>query len=261
MNHSCSCSHGDHADGSTGEVLVQLRNLSAGYSSVPGVTGVDLTLRRGTVTALTGPNGAGKTTLLRALAGLGTILSGEIVWADGIPPRAGLVAQASNLDHYCPLTVLEFLKLSFLEKGRWSRPAKPEESLIGQALRETDSEHLKHRRLGALSGGETQRVLIAYALLRDADLLLLDEPQTGLDPESSDRLAILIRRLVESPPAPNRPNRALVLVSHDLHFVARVADQVACLRGHLCGVGTPAQMLAPHPDVHEAQRVPIALRG
>jgi zinc transport system ATP-binding protein len=221
--------------------VVRLSGVGAGYGAVAALSGVTLEVRRGEVLAITGPNGAGKTTLLRVLAGLAPATAGAVEWAGGRRARIGYVPQQAYPDDGCPVTVREFLRLAEPGLWWWQRDALGRrERRIRRIADEAGCGHLLLRSLTGLSGGESQRVLLAYALLRDAEVLLLDEPQTGLDPESTRALAATLRRLVEG------GDRALVLVSHDLHFVGEAADRVVCLRGHVCSVGPAAEMLASH---------------
>ena len=185
------------------------------------LSGVSLEISRGEIVTIVGPNGAGKTTLLRVLLGLLQPSSGRVVRTPGL--RIGYMPQRIQIDPVLPLSVRRFLTLT----GRRSRTDL--ERVLGEvgALAVIDSP------IQGLSGGETQRVLLARALLRDPDLLVLDEPIQGVDVQGQLELFALIGRL--------RKERgcAVLMVSHDLHLVMAATDRVVCLNRHVCCTGTP----------------------
>ena len=171
--------------------------------------------------SLIGPNGAGKTLLLRVLLGLIRAEEGKVASHPGL--RIGYMPQKLTLDATLPLTVRRFLSLG--------GPVP-----VGQrqdVLDEVGISALINRPMQALSGGETQRVLLARALLRNPDLLVMDEPAQGLDIHGQDELMGLIEDTRQ------RRECSILMVSHDLHVVMAATDRVVCINHHICCTGHP----------------------
>ncbi len=222
---------------------LEIRNLSVRAGGREILSGIDADIRCGEVTALIGPNGAGKTTLLHAILGL-VPYSGEIRFCRAEEhgkgtPLIGYVPQRFELDRNVPMTVLDFFALSsqrrpvFLGHSRRSR-AEAEESLAKGGV-----SHLIRRPLGKLSGGELQRVLLALALRGNPDLLLLDEPVSGVDVSGEELFCDFLDQM-------HREARfSLLLVSHDLSVVTRHADRVICLNRTIVCQGAVTQVLTP----------------
>jgi zinc transport system ATP-binding protein len=167
-----------------------------------------------------GPNGAGKTTLLRVALGLQRPDAGHLHRRAGL--RFGYVPQRLAIDETLPLTVRRFLALS---------PRVPRD--LAAALAEVGAAYTLDLPVQTLSGGELQRVLLARALLREPDLLVLDEPVQGVDIKGQAELFALIRRVRD------KRGCAVLLVSHDLHLVMAATDRVVCLNHHVCCSGHP----------------------
>ena len=194
---------------------------------------------RGGCTAIIGPNGAGKTSLLMSL--LGEMPHGGTVrirsGRDGGPLRLGYVPQRLNIDRGMPLTVIEFLVMGVQRKPLWLRvtPHLREESLHLLSLVHADD--LGTRRVGDLSGGELQRVLLALALRQDPELLVLDEASAGVDFRGEQLFCELLEELREE------RKFTQLMVSHDLGMVAHHATHVICLSRRVVAEGSPAQVL------------------
>lgn len=188
------------------------------------LSNVDLDVRRGEIVTLIGPNGAGKTTLVRLLLGIEQPERGRIV--KPASTRIGYVPQRFDVDSTIPMTVASFLALG--------ANVTPKE--IKEALEEAGALRTLHQQLSKLSGGETQRVLIARALLRRPNLLILDEPASGVDFTGEADLYDLIGSLRD------KHNLGVLLVSHDLHVVMARSDRVICLNGHVCCSGKPVDV-------------------
>lgn len=203
--------------------LIQARQLSVIRAQRTLVERADLTVHSGEIVTLIGPNGAGKTTLVRALLGLISFNSGSLVKKPGL--RIGYMPQKLHIDPSLPLTVKRFLALG------GGKPAA-----ITGALTRTGAAHLLAQPLQALSGGETQRVLLARALLRNPQLLVLDEPVQGVDVAGQAALYALINELR------HELGCGVLLISHDLHLVMANTDTVVCLNGHVCCHGHPSQV-------------------
>lgn len=222
---------------------LEIRNLSVRAGGREILSGIDADIRCGEVTALIGPNGAGKTTLLHAILGL-VAHTGEIRFCRAEEhgkgaPRIGYVPQRIDLDRNAPMTVLDFFALSsqrypvFLGHSRKSRTDAE------AALSKGGAGHLIHRPLGKLSGGELQRVLLALALRGSPDILLLDEPVSGVDVSGEELFCDFLEQI-------HRESRfSLLLVSHDLSVVTRHADRVICLNRSIVCQGATTQVLTP----------------
>jgi len=208
--------------------LISARGLGLVRNGRDLLDDIDLDIRKREIVTLIGPNGAGKTSLVRVLLGLETPDRGEVRRQKNL--RVGYVPQRFDVDAVIPMTVERFLKL-----GGEVSPAR-----IGAILNEVSAGHTRHRQLSQLSGGELQRVVLARALLRDPDLLVLDEPVQGVDYTGETELYNLIARL--------RDERGfgVLLVSHDLHIVMARSDRVVCLNRHVCCSGVP-ETVAQHP--------------
>lgn len=184
-----------------------------------------LTLEAGKIVTLIGPNGAGKTTLVRSVLGLIKVDQGVIEKAPDL--RIGYMPQKLHIDASLPLTVTRFLALG----------GKPRVNL-DEILRLTGITQLVSMPMQSLSGGETQRVLLARALLRDPQLLVLDEPVQGVDVTGQSALYALINDIRRT------RHCGVLLVSHDLHLVMATTDTVICLNQHICCHGHPEQVTA-----------------
>ena len=220
---------------------LEIRNLTVRKGGMEILSGIDADLRCGEVTALVGPNGAGKTTLLLAILGQ-MPYTGEIRFCRAEEhgqgtPRIGYVPQRLPLDTDAPMTVLDFFALSsqrrpvFLGASRRTRKATLESlELAGVA-------HLLQSPLGRLSGGELQRVLFALALRDAPDILLLDEPVSGVDVAGEERFCDFLSNVQHD------SRFSLLLVTHDLSVVTRHADQVICLNRRLVCSGATTEVL------------------
>lgn len=231
------------APASAPELIVDARGVTTSFGGRPVLRGVNLRLGRGQLVALIGPNGSGKTTLLRCLLGLqpldaGTItLFGEREFRRALP-RIGYVPQKLALEPSFVLSVREFLALRLRRTGRWfwQRHARTDETL-GPLIREIGVAPLLDRPLAQLSGGELQRVLIAFSLLSEPELLLLDEPTAGVDTPGEVTFYELIAEVQR------RRQLTVLLVSHDLSMVCRHADWIYALNGVVCCEGPPEAVM------------------
>lgn len=186
------------------------------------VRGVDLSITRGEIVTLIGPNGAGKSTTAKMAIGVLAADEGKVQRADRLV--IGYVPQKLAIDRTMPLSVERLMHLT----GRLSR-TKLEASLEAAGVL-----HLRNAEVQHLSGGEFQRVLLARAIARDPDLLVLDEPVQGVDFAGESALYQLIGDIRD------RTGCGVLMISHDLHMVMARTDTVICLNGHVCCRGTPA---------------------
>jgi zinc transport system ATP-binding protein len=185
---------------------------------------VNLDVRASEIVTVIGPNGAGKSTLVRVMLGLQPLTSGRIERQKNL--RVGYVPQRFPLTPNVPLDLKRLLSLTL----------KPSEEEIEQTLAETGIAHLKNASVASLSGGELQRALLARALLRKPDLLVLDEPVQAVDFIGETRLYELISEIRR------RHGCGILMVSHDLHMVMAESDHVVCLNGHVCCEGGPEKV-------------------
>ncbi len=216
---------------------VRFQRLSAGYPGRPVLHQLSAEIPSLAMTALVGPNGSGKSTLLGVLAGVITATSGELRYAEGSPPS--FVPQRGAVGDTLPLTARQTVEMGrWGQRGLWRRLTRTDRTAVDSAMERLGVTDLGARQLGELSGGQRQRVLIAQGLAQQSDLLLLDEPTTGLDPEARERITVLLTELVAD-------GTTVVQATHDLE-AARSAD--ACLLladGRLIGQGSPEEVLTP----------------
>lgn len=216
------------------EPVLEARDVSVTLGGEPILQGVSFALRRGEITTVVGPNGSGKTTLFRALLGL-VPHEGEIRWRAGT--AVGYVPQRFSIPASAPITVIELL---LLKSDRFWRPGK---SFLDHLPHELDlvglDRGLLGTPLGSLSGGQLQRLLIAWAMLDHPDALLFDEPTAAVDVGFADTIYAIMRRLAEE------RGTAILLISHDLNVVFRYAANVLCLNRRLLCHGPPAEVLTP----------------
>ncbi|MGZ3097580.1 zinc ABC transporter ATP-binding protein AztA [Streptomyces sp. H72] len=224
-------------DGEAGDERVRFHELNAGYPGRPVLRQLSAGIEALTMTALVGPNGSGKSTLLGVLAGVIAATSGQLRYAEGAPPA--FVPQRGAVGDTLPLTARQAVEMGrWGERGLWRRLTRRDRAVVDSAMERLGVAGLGARQLGELSGGQRQRVLIAQGIAQESDLLLLDEPTTGLDPEARERIGTLLTDLVAD-------GTTVVQATHDLE-AARSAD--ACLLltdGRLVGHGPPEQVLTP----------------
>lgn len=208
---------------------IEINGLAAGYRDKPVLHDITATLPGGRVTALTGPNGSGKSTLLAVLAGILTPTSGSVVRPG--TRRPALVVQQQSIPPTLPITVAETVAMGrWARRGLWRRLTAADRAVIAECLARMDIADLADRRLDTLSGGQRQRVLLARALAQQSDLLLLDEPSTGLDSAAREAIGAALREAAAS-------GVTVVHATHDL-AEARSADHCVLLRdGRVVGAG------------------------
>lgn len=212
-----------HAD----QALVIAKNIAYERGGRKIIHNVDLTLRKGLIYTLIGPNGAGKSTLVKLLIGLNKPDQGYIERDKSL--HVGYVPQKIQLDKNMPLTVERFLSFA---NNRFANKDKAKAE-IQSVLAEMKIEHLASSFMYSLSGGEQQRVLLARAMLRKPNLLVLDEPVQGVDVKGQGELYQLIGSIRD------RYQCGILMVSHDLHLVMSATDEVICLNQHICCHGHP----------------------
>ena len=185
---------------------------------------VSVSICENEIVTIIGPNGGGKTTLLKSLLGLRPIASGTVKRKKNL--NLGYVPQKLVIDRTLPLTVQRLMQLT----GSYKR------AQIEAALGETGVAHKLHDNIHSLSGGEMQRVLLARAIIRKPELMVLDEPVQGVDYLGE----IALYQLIET--IRNKYQCGILLVSHDLHMVMRASNRVICLNTHVCCSGQPTDV-------------------
>ena len=207
-------------------ILIELYNIGVSFGSYQALQHISLTLRQNEIITLIGPNGAGKTTLVKVVLGLLHPQQGQVIRQPHL--RIGYMPQRLMIDPILPLNVERFLSLGNNKQS------------IPKILEEVGASQVLKRPLQKISGGELQRVLLARALLREPDLLVLDEPIQGVDITGQYELYELIAQLR------NQRGCGILMVSHDLHLVMSATDYVVCLNQHLCCSGHP-ETVSQHP--------------
>ena len=201
--------------------LVKLDNAGVKISSKWLVRGVSFEVLKGQIVTLIGPNGSGKTTTAKMVLNILNANEGSIQINT---KKLAYVPQKVNIDWTLPLRVIDFMNIT----GEISK------SLILENLKLTGVENLIYSDIKNLSGGEFQRVLIARAIAKKPELLVLDEPVQGVDFNGEIALYNLIKNISDT------LNCGILLISHDIHFVMSSTDHVICLNGHICCSGTPS---------------------
>lgn len=230
--HDCCCGHNHAVPGRLAfdeTALISARGLELSFGDKPVLRDVDFDIHEGEIVTLIGPNGAGKSTLVRVLLGLVPLDGGSV--RRRRDARIGYVPQRLDIDPAIPMTVQRFLSLG----------ERVSQEDIAARLKEAGAGHVLDRQISKLSGGELQRVVLARALLRSPNLLVLDEPVRGVDYTGEAELYNLFSRLRDS------RGLGVLLVSHDLHVVMASSDRVVCLNQHVCCSGVP-ETVAQHPE-------------
>ena len=201
-------------------ILVKLNEVGIRQNDKWLVKGVSLIVEKGKIVTLIGPNGSGKSTTAKIALGIYKKIEGQV---EKYTNNVGYVPQKISIDWTLPLRVNDFMLLTENLK----------DEAVNEALSLTGVIHLKNKNLGNLSGGEFQRVLLARAISRKPDLLVLDEPVQGVDFTGEIALYELIKKISDT------LNCGILLISHDLHTVMSATDHVVCLNGHVCCSGSP----------------------
>lgn len=211
--------------------LVDLRSISLTLAGHLVLSDVSLAVEPGRIVTVVGPNGAGKSTLLKVALGLIEPDAGRVARAPGMV--VGYVPQRLAVDRILPLSVRRFLDMAL--------PGGAAGDEMARVLDRVGAAHVPSRQVTDLSGGEMQRVLLARALLRKPDLLVLDEPVGGVDMAGQAELYDLIASLARDEGA------GVLMVSHDLHVVMAATHEVVCLNRHVCCAGHP-EAVSRHPE-------------
>jgi len=225
-----------------GMPILRTAGLSVRYESGLALDDVSFELGVGSRTAVVGPNGAGKSTLFKVIAGVLTRSQGE-VHVYGHEPDGHIciayVPQRSQVDWTFPVTVADVVMMGRVGKmGLFRNPTRREWEHVQRALKVVQMTHLARRQISQLSGGQQQRMFIARAVAQEAELMLMDEPLTGLDASSQQDIFGILDQL--------RQRHVTVMVAmHDLGLASERFDQVMLLNNQLLVIGPPEQVLTP----------------
>jgi ABC-type Mn2+/Zn2+ transport system ATPase subunit len=216
--------------------LLRLDGVSFAYGRSPVLRDVDLAVTTGDFTGIVGPSGSGKTTLLRLLLGAIVPSAGMLTRMPGL--RIGYVPQIETVNWSFPVTVAEVVLMARRQRRLTPRVDGAEREAAMAVLERLGIAGLANRHIRALSGGQQQRAFLARAMLGDPQLLVLDEPTSGVDVRTRHEILHLLGELHES-------GLAIVLSTHDLNGIAAHCPTVVCLNGVVTGVGTPREVLTP----------------
>ncbi len=220
------------------DVAVRAQNLVLGYGKTVALANSSFVIPRAQVTAVIGPNGSGKSTLLNAIAGLNKPLTGTlgVVGVTNGRPRISHVLQTTKVDDALPISVREIVMMGrYAGKGALGRVRREDRQAVDRAMERLGMAGLGSKQLRDLSGGQRQRAFVAQGLAQDHDLLLLDEPMTGIDLPTAKAIDEAIHSELAD-------GCTVVITTHDLSE-ARVADHVILLSGRVVASGTPGEVL------------------
>jgi manganese/zinc/iron transport system ATP- binding protein len=233
--------------------LVRFENVTLGYGSRPVLAGLDFEIPEGDFLGLVGPNGAGKTTILRAILGSLEPMAGKVTRAPGI--RFGYVPQRDQVNPHYPLEVMDVVLMGRYDRiGVGRRPSRDDRERALAALDHVGIRDLANRFIRALSGGQTQRALIARALVGEPNLLVLDEPTSGMDLVSTTLILGLVRDLHE------RNGLTVLMVSHALNEVANYVGRIALVTEGALRVGSVDEIMTERV-LSDVYRVPVEVHS
>lgn len=220
--------------------LVEAVNLTAGYGGEPAITDLNFCLEPGQRVAVVGPNGAGKTTLFKVIVGILLPSSGTIV-VHGHRPGEHLcvsyLPQRNEVDWQFPINVFDVVMMGRLrEIGMFRRPSTEDQRVVREALERVGMGGKVRRSIGDLSGGQQQRVFLAQAVAQEPEIVLLDEPLSGLDVPSRRAIIEILDDLKER-------GITVAVATHDLNLASEQFDQVLLLNQELIAMGPPSEVL------------------
>lgn len=213
------------------EQLITLENLSVYYGHRPALQNVSGTFSQGSLTAVAGPNGSGKSTMLKVIAGVIKPTSGTIAFAKGRYEPMAYLPQAANMQRDFPISVEEVVLTGFYPKMGERKGVRQEQHVLARsALKDVGLKGYEDRQVSDLSGGEYQRALFARVIVQDAPIILLDEPFTAVDAETTARLIRLLLKW-------HKEGRTVICVLHDLLLIQKYFPESMVLQGKCLGSG------------------------
>jgi ABC-type Mn2+/Zn2+ transport system ATPase subunit len=216
--------------------LIELEKVTCRYGHDPVLVNIDLRVRAGDFLGVVGPSGSGKSTLLKAVAGSVTPIAGHVRRRPGV--AVGYVPQVETVNWFFPVTVREAVLMARIDGRRLPWPSRAELAEADGVLERLGLADLAGRHIRELSGGQQQRVFIARALLREPDLLLLDEPTSGVDVRTRHDVMHVIHEL-------HHDGLAIVLTTHDLNGIAAHLPSLVCLNREVIAHGAPSRVITP----------------
>lgn len=221
--------------------LFEAKQVSVRYGDAVALRDLSFTLQAGKQVAVVGPNGAGKSTLFKLMVGEIRPNSGSITLHGSQPEQhlcVAYVPQRKNIDFSFPATVADVVMMGRVGKiGLFRWPRRHDRDIVAQSLARVNASHLANKQIGALSGGQQQRVFIARALAQEAELLLLDEPLSGLDMPSQEKLFEVLDTVTSE-------GVTTFVATHDLNLAAQRFDQMMLLNTRLIALGEPGVVLS-----------------
>ena len=240
--------NGHHHGGCESACCLKVSDLSVAIGTEQILSHVDLHLHCGQMAALIGPNGAGKSTLIKAILGQQAYTGTISFSTPGHPnekPRIGYVPQSPNFDSADPITVQDLFLLCTGKRPAFLPAGKRARERVLRCLRTVRGETLIDKRIGTLSGGELQRVLLALALEPMPNILILDEPLSGVDVEGMELLMDMMDEIRQ------KFDLSILMITHDFSMLRRYVDQVVLLRQSVLRCGTPDEVL-DSPEFRQA---------
>jgi len=223
--------------------MLNIQNLTVAYDDTPVLTDVAVQFNAGKITGIIGPNGAGKSTLIKAMLGLIKSQSGTTTYNDRpikqLQRQLAYVEQRKDLDLTFPITVFEVVLTGTYGKlGLFHRPGKAERKASLAALAQVGLEKFADRQIGALSGGQLQRVFVARAIVQQAEIIILDEPFVGIDLQSETAIMTILKQWRDA-------GKTIIVVHHDLNKVSHYFDDLVILNHGIVDAGTVADVYRP----------------
>lgn len=219
------------------KVAIEIKNLTYSFDEYVALDDVSFDVHVGDIVAIIGPNGSGKTTLLKNITGLYTPSSGSVKLLDKNPKdvrkKIGYVPQKFEFDRKIPISVQEFMSLERCGESEHSQ------TNITKVLKDVGLKKINNQKLGTLSGGQFQRVMIARALLHKKEILIFDEPSTGIDIKGEETIYDLIVSINK------KYGTTCLIVSHELNVVSKYANHVICLNKKMVCYGSPEVVINP----------------
>lgn len=234
---------------------IKVQNMTVAYQANPVIWNIDISIKKGKLTAILGPNGAGKSSLLNAMLNLIKPISGDIQFSiqnewnefQQVQKHIAYVPQNSSVDWDFPSTVLDVVVMGrYAHLGWLKRPKKSDYKIAEEKLNEVGMLPFKNRQISQLSGGQRQRVFLARALTQEAEIYLLDEPLAGVDIKTEKVIMSLLRDLVKQ-------NKTVVVVHHDLQTVEEYFDEIVFLNHEIIEYG-PVETTFIEENIQETYR-------
>jgi ABC-type Mn2+/Zn2+ transport system ATPase subunit len=223
---------------------LEIKNLSVAYNGRSALEGITFSVPKGAMLGVVGPNGGGKSTLLKAMLGLVRPQTGTVEilgrWVDRrVRKLVGYVPQREDVDWNFPVSAFDVAMMGRVPSMRpFCRPTARDRELVWEALKTAGMERLADTPIGGLSGGQQQRVFLARALAQEAQVLLLDEPVSGVDAPSQHEIFDLLHRL-------QGEGKTVVVTTHDLSCVAERFDLALLLNRRVVSLGKPEEVFSP----------------